>query len=483
MKRNNIARMVVKDAQRMFDAASGGRLQASFDASGYTIDQVIYAELDTLRGRARNQGRNNDYVRRFRQLLRVNILGHAGFALRSLVTDWEGQPDRLARQAIEQRWKVWCKRHKLTAKLRTAINSMPTDGEALVYTEAHRDGLRVRLLDPALLDTAYNVNESGKNLIRFGIEYDAFDEPVAYHLNEDYSHHHPGVGQHGASAGVNRKRIPAGQIHHLFFAEWVGQRRGLPWIASSMARLFQAHQLEYAAVTAHRIGAAKMGFFKEENGEEYTGDGESGDMALNAEAGTFENIGSLDFVPFDPTYPAGEFTQVHDQHLRATAAGWGMDFHTLANKLSDVNYSSARVGLLETREFYKELQEWVVESVIEPLFAAWLELELLAGRITVPTRTGPKALKRELAYYLPANFVGRRWAWVDPQKEAAAKKTEVEMRSTSLSQVIRERGDDPEDVFAEIADEQARMKALGITPVQVLKPKEASKDGDQQTQD
>lgn len=468
-KQAHIAKMVVRDAQRMFDAAASNRLQASFDATNYSIDQIIYSELEVLRARARNQGRNNDYVRRFRQLLRVNILGHAGFAFRSLVVGSDGKADKQARDAIERNWRKWRKAQRLSAKLRTAINALPTDGEAILYFQVTNGGLVCRLLDPTLLDVSHNESLQSGNFIRFGIEYNEVEEAVAYYFNEDYSHH-PAVGHVG---GGNRVRIPASQIAHLFFEEWVGQRRGFPWIATSMARLFQANQLEHAAVTAHRIGASKMGFFSSPEGDAYGGDEEDEEMMLNAEAGTFENIGALNFTPFDPSYPAGEFSQVHDQHLRATASGWGLDFHTLANKLSDVNYSSARVGMLETREFYKELQDWVITTVMEPLFEAWLELELLAGRLSVPTANGAKPLSRPFGYYLPCAFVGRRWDWVDPQKEARGKLLQVEMRTLSLSQIIRERGDDPDDVFEEIAAEQARMRELGITTEQVTKQVEA----------
>ena len=40
-------------------------------------------------------------------------------------------------------------------------------------------------------------------------------------------------------------------------------------------------------------------------------------------------------------------------------------------------------------------------------------------------------------------------------------------RNQSLSQIIRERGENPADVFTEIAEENVLLKQLGITPEQV----------------
>jgi capsid protein len=81
---------------------------------------------------------------------------------------------------------------------------------------------------------------------------------------------------------------------------------------------------------------------------------------------------------------------------------------------------------------------------------------------------GNKELNRGFDYYAAAIFQGRRWEWVDPQKEATAKEKLYNLKVTSLSQIIRERGDDPEVVFAEIAEENEKLNALGITPGQVL---------------
>ncbi|MFB9136724.1 phage portal protein [Vibrio olivae] len=477
MRSNTIQRMVVNEMRRMYDSGSPDRLTFSWDSNSYTADQVSYAQLELLRARSRHQARNNDYVIRLIQILKDNIVGAQGFKLRSKVIDFNGKPDRPARQAIERAWMRFVEDSNLVEIEQLLIDGLATDGEALCYLRVERNGNIVpTLIDPVRLDINFNEELDNGNVVRMGIEYDSHVNPVAYHINDDYQSHHPSVG--ASQESQKRTRIPALQMLHLFRKNFIGQKRGTPWIAPSLGRLFQLGEAEKAALTAFRIGAAKMGFFRSDEDEEYTGDGESGDMMLNAEAGTFENIGSLKFEAFDPTYPSGDYAPFVERILKGVSSGLGVDYHSLGNDLSGVNYSSARVGMLETREYFKTIQGWIIHSFLKPLFKLWLDTSLLYQRITI----GQRPLSRGLDYYLPAQFVGRRWDWVDPKNEAMAKKTQYDMRTVSLSQIIRERGDEPEDVFREIAEENELMEQLGISAQQVLSKLEAEDEPKEDTE-
>ena len=306
--------------------------------------------------------------------------------------------------------------------------------------------------------------EKGKPLIRFGIELDRLKRPVAYYVNDDFTKYHPMVGDTGGSGNMKRTRILARDMLHVFRRQWVGQLRGIPWGSVTIGDLFQIHRYKQAAVTAARIGAAKMGFFRSDDDGEYTGDEESGEYSVNAEAGTFENIGNLQFEAFDPQYPVGEFKEFMFQVLHGIAAGLNIDAHTLTNDLSKVNYSSGRIGMLETREFFKTLQTWFIAIFMKPLFRRWLGLELALMQIEI----NGYPLSRGFKYYLPAYFQGRRWPWVDPEKEMNAHEKEYNLRVTTISRIIRERGDDPMEIFEEFAEEQKLMKQMGITPNIVL---------------
>ncbi len=471
MKKSPIQRMVVNEMRRMYDAGNPDRMSLSWDSTPYTADQVIYHQLEMLRSRARQQARNNDYVIRLIQVMQDNIVGATGFKLRSKVKTKQGKASYKARQMVESLWSEFEDVVSLVEFEKQIVAAQITDGEAFVFLRVSVSGrLHPELIEPSRIDINYN-SERGNNSIIMGIEYDDDLNPVAYHVNDTYEKQHPGVGSQIQYSG-KRTRIPASNMLHVFRKLFVGQKRGVPWVAPSLGRLFQLGEAEKAALTAFRIGAAKMGFFRSEGDDEYTGDEESGDMMLNAEAGTFENIGNLHFESFDPTFPSGDFAPFVERILKGVSSGWGVDYHTVGNDLSGVNYSSARVGSLDTREHYKSLQTWMVKTFVKPLFIRFVTLSHFNG--------GFGALPHPVSSYYDAQFVGRRWDWVDPQKEANSKKILYEIKAMSLSQIIRERGDDPEDVFNEIAEENALMLKLGITPTQVFSALAPEEDDDEE---
>jgi capsid protein len=51
-------------------------------------------------------------------------------------------------------------------------------------------------------------------------------------------------------------------------------------------------------------------------------------------------------------------------------------------------------------------------------------------------------------------FFGRRWDWVDPRSEAMADAAAVALGTKSRAQLIRERGRDPDEVWAELKTEE-----------------------------
>ncbi|PNH90844.1 phage portal protein [Vibrio diazotrophicus] len=472
MKKSPIQRMVVNEMRRMYDAGNPDRMTLSWDSNPYTVDQVIYHQLEMLRSRARQQARNNDYVIRLIQVLQDNLVGANGFKLRSKAKTKQGKPALKVRQLVEELWSEFEDTVDLIDLEKQIVSAQVTDGEAFIHLRIDSSGmLWPELVDPCRIDVNYNGESDGGNNIIMGIEYDTHFKPVAYHVNDTYEKPHPGVGSLTNYSG-KRTRIPVTSMLHVFRKLFVGQKRGIPWVAPSLGRLFQLGEAEKAALTAFRIGAAKMGFFRSEANDEYTGDEESGEMMLNAEAGTFENIGNLTFETFDPTYPSGDYAPFVERILKGISSGWGVDYHTVGNDLSGVNYSSARVGSLDTREYYKSLQTWMVQTFVKPLFNAFIELNYFHGSFG--------AMPYTTATYKQAQFVGRRWDWVDPQKEANSKKTLYEIKAISLSQIIRERGDDPEDVFNEIAEENAMMAKLGITPTQVFSAIAPEEDDDEE---
>lgn len=464
--------------RRNYAAATIGRLTNDWTTTATTPDQLVYQNLRILRARSRDSLANNDFTKRFTGMLKTNVVGPTGFAFQSMAYGRGGKTDadKLARDIIEQAFKLWgrketadlCRSLSFLGMQHLVISTLAIDGE--IFVRKHNGGKpfnrQLELIDPALIDVGYFDTCTNGNAIRFGIEYDNKNRPVAYHIGEQAE------GVMGGYHAQQRTRVPASDIIHLFLVERVGQRRGIPWTATSLYRMHMLKGYEEAALVNARASAAKMGFIVSPDGDPMEGQQENGMTISQFEAGTMETLApGYDFKPFDPGYPEGEFRNFSSQCLRGIAAGLGVSYNSLANDLSDVNFSSMRHGALEEREMWKLLQEWIAESLLTPVFEWWLDGQLEPGAETLMFNGRP--LNRAPHHYLPHHFQGRRWDWVDPVKDITARKMEYELNVTSLSQIIRERGRNPADVFAEIANEKKQLKELGIGPSDVINALEA----------
>lgn len=134
--------------------------------------------------------------------------------------------------------------------------------------------------------------------------------------------------------------------------------------------------------------------------------------------------------------------------LRITASGLGITYEALTGDLSNVNFSSGRMGRMEMDRNVSAWQ-WLllIPQMMQPLSAWTLEAWPLASS---------RARPASLAWVPPARIV------VDPAKEYAAMVTLIRAGLTSRSASIQALGYDAETVEAEIAADNARADAAGL---------------------
>lgn len=455
---------------RAFAAADFGRLTSSWKHAITSIDRDLQTQLTVLRGRSRELCANNEYAKRFLHQCKVNIVGAHGIALQNHARDANGTLDRAANTAIETAWRDWSKRGhcEVTGKLsradieRLIIESVARDGEVLIrkvpgYDNSSRYALQI--IEADFLDERLNIERSNGTSIRMGVDLDVWGKPTAYHLLRK----HPG----DMRSIQSREHIvvSAEDILHIFIPLRPHQTRGIPWMHASMISLFDLGGYREAAIVAARVGAAKMGFFTSPTGEEYQGDAVdgAGNLITEAQPGTFDQLAEgTTLESWDPTYPHDQFESFNKALLRGISGGLGVAYHTFANDLEGVNFSSARAGILEERDTWTMLQEWLIQSFDNLVYPEWLKYSLMTGRIIMPNGTALPSTKFDK--FNAGTFQGRRWSWVDPLKDIQANRESIAQRIRSISSVIRETGNDPDDVFEEIAQEREKLAAMGITP-------------------
>ena len=449
--------------QRSYAAAKVGRLTNDWTTAVTSANKEIKGDLKTLRARARQLERDNDYVRRYLKALENNVLGSTGIKLQAKSKDLDGTFDTFANDRIERAWEQWGKSASCTVNQRqtwmdvqrVVLRSVARDGSVMIRKVRGFDNdfrFALQVLESDLLDTDYNHKLPNGNVVRMGIELDAFERPVAYHILNG----HEG-DDFGMKRPTRRDRVPADEIIMPFIAERPHQVTGVPWLSSAMYRLNMLAGYEEAEVTAARVAACKMGFYvKSESGQGYQGEQDAnGDLLNNAEAGSFEELPvGTDFRAFDPQHPNGQYGQFIKGCLRGISAGLGISYNSLANDLEGVNYSSIRAGVLEEREEYKSIQNWFIGAVMQPVFDEWLNYALLSNALNLPAAKYEK--------FAAIEWKPRRWQWVDPLKDTQANVIAVANGFKSRRGIISEAGGDIEDVLDEIAADEQLAAEKGV---------------------
>jgi lambda family phage portal protein len=451
---------------RMFDAGESDRLTASWGSQPLTADQVVQRNHRTLVARSREQVSNNDYARAFIRMCVQNIVGPAGVTLQAQAKDASGKLDELANQALELMWRDWGKpqhcditgRQSFRALCESAVRAAARDGEFFFRKIGGRQAGKWRFalqqIDALRCPADYDKQLNAGRFVRAGIEYTEFGKPVAYYFTTtdpsqaEYSYHSRPL-----------ERIPADQIIHGYVADMVGQKRGLPWMATGLWRMKMLDGFEKSALVNARVSAAKGGFFEWEEG--YGPEqNEDEELYMDAEPGSFQELpAGVRFKEWNPQYPSGEFMPFHKTMLRGIASGMGVAYNNLASDLEGVNFSSIRQGTLEEREHWKGMQQWLIEQLIQPVWDELLPVALLVG---VPLTAGGNLKPERLTKYQQVNWQPRRWSWVDPRADVDAAIKSKNSLLQSPSQIMQEQGKDPTDTWRQWARDIEAMRAAGI---------------------
>lgn len=467
-------RLAPRRSGAAFPAADISRLTSSWGTDSGAINRWLRYELRTLRARSRQLARGDSYGAKFVRACVDNIAGPKPFLMQAKAKFRDGRINQVANTKIEEAYYEHTRpgAYEVTGKLscaafhRLKVRCLARDGEVLVRT--YRGGPygytgKKQILDIDRLDEQLNESLPGGRTIKLGVELDSLSKPIAYHLLKQ----HPGeMGEWNRGIARDHERVPAEFIKHLFVADWPEQVRGFPWMHAAMLRLWHLGAFEEAAVINARVGASKLATIETPDGEVpatfVTGKDSAGNLLQDMEPGQYWTLPEgCTLGSFNPTFPdtsVGPFIQAC---LRGASAAVGMAYHSFANDPGEVNYSTARVALLDERDMWMALQHWYVEHDCEPDGVNWLR-----GAIDDKVLPDTYWAYRNALYYQP-----RRWQWIDPQKEVRAKIEALDAKLTSHTRIAIENGEDFEEILDEQAADQAMAKEKGVSLDPVEKPK------------
>jgi lambda family phage portal protein len=158
----------------------------------------------------------------------------------------------------------------------------------------------------------------------------------------------------------------------------------------------------------------------------------------------------------------GDPTAFRNNFLREFASALGISFEQLSMNFSDANYSAARAALLEVWRSVLTLRKFFTAHVAKLIYSAVVEEGIATGKIPLPPGAPP--FQENRGAYTACMWTGPGMGWIDPQKEANALKTMLEIKMKSRTESRGEMdGGDIEETFDDIEEERAMAEDRGFT--------------------
>ncbi len=473
--RKSRSRGTMPALRRSFAAGKVDDLTYSFSGSHNHINEELRQSLRRIRARSRQLCMDNDYAKKFIHVVKANVVGVNGIVLQSRAVDAKGDLDTYDNNLIENGWKDWGKPYNCTVSGQHSwhdvqsliIGSIARDGEVLVQLIEKASapyGFVLRIFPAEYLDENDNRTLPGGHKVVMGVEYDADEMVVAYHIRKE----HPGAYRN-VYRSTEYRRISAKNMIHLFVSEYPEQARGIPWMHTAIRRLNMLGGYEEAELIAARIGASKMGFFTSPEGDGPTPsqmapdgmDGNDHELIDEVTPGMIENLPEgYGFQSFNADHPSTAYDAFTKAVLRGATAGLNVAYSSVANDLTDVNFSSIRAGVIDERDQWKMLHRFMITHLCERVYNRWLPMAIMRKKLPLPFKKIDT--KYQSIYWQP-----RGWPWVDPYKDSKANSENISMAVDTRTDIAAASGKDFKDVIDQLAYEEKLAAAAGvdITPI------------------
>lgn len=459
---------------RSYIAASNIARYGDLRDSRGSADYELREALSSVRAKARFLARNSGTMKRFLQLLEVNVNGQYGFKLRSRVMQVER--DGLAtalNNRVEAAWEEWCEAPTVCGQMtmadltRQAVRTWGRDGEVIWEIVQGRDyphGIAVNPLEADMLDETKNeIYPPTGNEIRMGVEINRLGRPVAYHFLQE----HPGdVTMWTDISRARHRRVPAERVIHIFVKDRPGQTRGEPPASAAILGVKMLDGYREAETTGRRLRSALMGFFTRKE----AGTSQLSELAdrqddtdevfeMDMEPGRLKALPEgMEFNEFSPGGSVTDYADFEQQVKKDLAMGLGPSNMALGMEVEGVSYSSGRTIVIEDRDWYKTIQAFFIRRGLKPLFVKWADRHNLMDNAAFTPLQKPRVIKA-------AKFAGRGWDWVDPAKDVRANAEALETYQTSLTQIANSRGMSLNELLDEIQSDREALAARGLPPI------------------
>ena len=296
-------------------------------------------------------------------------------------------------------------------------------------------GLRLQVMEPDFLD----FSKDDGSRIKFGKQFNRDGRLEGYWIRQT----HPGETEWNG-VRIQSEFVPASEIIHTYEVNRAGQAIGVPFGSAVLLHLRDIDDIASAMLLKTKIAACFTAFVYSNEPSDLAS---TTALTETLEPGAIEILPDGKQITFANPPQSPDYVSHQKHHLHAVAAGYGITFEALTGILSDVNFSSARMGWLE---FHRNVAAWrwniTIPQVLDPVHR-WFNDAARLAQVRGPRRMIWTPPRREL---------------VDPAKEITALIEGVKAGFMSLSDVQRSLGFIPREVMEELQSDMADARGRGL---------------------
>lgn len=451
---------VANEAIRAYNAASRGRRTANWRATGASQNSEVLAAGAVLRNRSRELGRNNPFAKKALQSITTNTIGTG---IKAKIVSDKPRPQKKAQLA----WNEWANStacdfndfKNFYGIQSLVMRTVAESGDCLILKRRNKDNkipIELQVVEIEHLDVSKTSNNSDGSFIFMGIEFDKKGKRVAYWLFNQ----HTGDSYH---IGENKsKRIPATDVIHVFEQLRPEQQLGVPFGASAMMKMRDLDEFSDAEIVRQKIAACYAVFIRRDGDAGAVVDQEVIDEIERVEPGMVTMLSKDDSIETADPPNVDSFADFFKSSMQGAAAGYGTTYENVTGDLSNVNFSSGRMGWIE---FHRNVQEWqnnmIIPMLCDKVWEWFKEASVLSNIDLNNVSTSWTPPRREM---------------IDPVKETKGLMDAVKGGLISMPDAIIRQGQDPQETLDEIEawnkELDEREIILESDPRQKIKAKE-----------
>lgn len=451
-------RAVLDILTREYAGANKSRLNGGWRSNSTSADTEIAVAGSLLRDRMRDLVRNNPHAANAVSGLVTYIIGE-GIMPRANTGDTKKD------KKVNALFNRWAKQADADGQLdfyglqTLAVRGMIESGDGLVRRRRRKledklpVPLQLQVIETDLIDSAKEGPLQGGNVAIQGIEFNHIGARTAYWL---FAAHPGNRFLDPRSSALVSKPLPAGDIAHVYEKQRT-QVRGVPWGSPTLLGLGDLGTYEEAEIVRKKIESCMVGILVHKSEDDglgipvRAGDPSNpvrepgvydaaGFQVEKFEPGMFGFAEGADDVKFNtPAANGTSYDAYKRSMLHTIAAGFRVPYSLLTGDLTQVNYSSSKVGLEQFHRMISAVQwQIVIPMLCQPIWEWFCEAAYLAGELDTDT--------------VPVEWNPPKFPSADPEKDARATVAEVRAGLRSMQEAIAATGRNPDDVLAEIIE-------------------------------